>query len=262
MGNKRRALRTFLALISVLATGCAWLASAPDAVAGGWGYGYHGRCCYWGYPYYGSSVRLFFGFPFGFAAPAYYPPPYPVYAYPPPQPYYAYPPPPPRQAGQPRPFIVYFAFDRSTLTPQGAQVIDQAIAQFHQSGSAQIQVTGYTDAAGTRQYDLALSQRRAATVRDYMVRHGVPSGQILVSALGKDNPRVPTVEGVPEQQNRRVEIVIPTGPYAAAAPPGAGPPGAGGQCQRVQSNVMIDGKSQRAYGQACRQPDGSWRFVS
>lgn len=122
--------------------------------------------------------------------------------------FYSSPPPPPPPPVQPQSFTVYFDFDRSNLTADGARVVDQAIAQAQHFAPAQIQVGGYTDAAGADSYNLTLGQSRAMTVRNYMVDHGIPAGQILVRSFGKSDPRVPTPDRVPEAQNRRVEIVI------------------------------------------------------
>ena len=105
-------------------------------------------------------------------------------------------------------FLVFFDFDKADISPAGAQVIEQAAAAFKEGGAARLQATGYTDLAGPAAYNLTLSKRRADAVRDYLMRLGVPASAIVERALGKANPRVPTANGVPEPQNRRVEIVI------------------------------------------------------
>jgi outer membrane protein OmpA-like peptidoglycan-associated protein len=136
---------------------------------------------------------------FKFGAPP--PPPPPVAAAPPP-------PPAPLPPAPPRQFVVYFEFDKSDLTPEGAKVVLDAAATYKQTGSARIAVTGYTDLAGTQRYNLALSKRRADTVRSALVRQGVPDGAIAEAWRGKENPAVPTPDGVREPRNRRVEIVL------------------------------------------------------
>ena len=128
------------------------------------------------------------------------PPPAPVAAAPPPPP--APPPPAP-----PKQFVVYFEFDKSDLTPEGAKVVQDAADAYKQTGSARIAVTGYTDLAGTQRYNLGLSKRRADTVHAALVRDGVPDGVIAEAWRGKENPAVPTPDGVREPRNRRVEIV-------------------------------------------------------
>ncbi|HTZ78570.1 MAG TPA: outer membrane beta-barrel protein [Stellaceae bacterium] len=117
--------------------------------------------------------------------------------------------PAPAPAKQQQLFLVFFDFDKATLTPEGAQVVQQAAAAFKTSGVARIMVTGYTDLAGTQKYNLGLSKRRADTVRAALVKQGVPDSAIAEAWRGKENPRVPTPDGVREPQNRRVEIVLP-----------------------------------------------------
>ena len=104
-------------------------------------------------------------------------------------------------------FIVFFEYDKSTLTADGRRVVDSAAAAY-KSGKSGVAIAGYTDLAGTEQYNLALSRRRADTVKAALVRDGVPAAAIDESWHGKENPRVPTADGVREPQNRRVEITM------------------------------------------------------
>jgi len=127
---------------------------------------------------------------------------------PPPPPMAAPPAPPPAMAAPSKQmFIVFFEFDKSSLTPDGKKVVDAAAAAF-KSGKSGVAIAGYTDLAGTQQYNLALSKRRADTVKAALVKDGVPASAIDESYHGKENPRVPTADGVREPQNRRVEITM------------------------------------------------------
>ena len=108
-----------------------------------------------------------------------------------------------------RTFLVFFDFDRYNLTPDARRVIDAAAATYKAGGHARIDVSGYTDLAGTQAYNLRLSQRRADAVAMYLARQGVPKNVMDVKWFGKEHPRVPTADGVREPQNRRVEIVMP-----------------------------------------------------
>jgi outer membrane protein OmpA-like peptidoglycan-associated protein len=116
--------------------------------------------------------------------------------------------PAPAPAPQARTFLVFFDFDRSNLTADARHVIDAAIASYRSTGSARVEVSGYTDLAGTQAYNLRLSQRRADAVANYMMHQGLPKNVMDVKWFGKQHPRVPTPDGVREPQNRRVEIVM------------------------------------------------------
>jgi outer membrane protein OmpA-like peptidoglycan-associated protein len=114
-------------------------------------------------------------------------------------------PPPAAVAPQQQMFIVFFEFDKSALTADGKKVVDAAASAF-KSGKRGVAIAGYTDLSGTAQYNMALSKRRADVVKQALLKDGVPASAINESWHGKENPRVPTADGVREPQNRRVEI--------------------------------------------------------
>src|SRR4051812_27890244 len=129
---------------------------------------------------------------------------------PPPQPA---PPPPAAQASS---FMVFFDWDRSDLSGQAQNTIQQAANAFKSTGAARVTATGHADRSGPDNYNMALSLRRANAVKDSLIRNGVPAGAISVIGKGESQPLVPTADGVREPQNRRVEIVI--GEQAAGVP--------------------------------------------
>jgi outer membrane protein OmpA-like peptidoglycan-associated protein len=158
-------------------------------------------------PYSNHSLMLNLTYHFGTPAPT------PVAAAPPPPPAPVAkqpPPPPPAASAPPAPtvYIVFFAFDKSDISAVSAQVLDRAIADFRQSGSVKFLVQGYTDLAGTEQYNQKLSERRADAVKQYLLAHGVKVGEITEEWFGKKNPRVPTKDGERNQENRRAEIYL------------------------------------------------------
>jgi len=121
----------------------------------------------------------------------------------------AAPPPPPPAAPATTPsFMVFFDWDRSDLSQQALQTLQQVSAAYKQRGSARVVATGHADRSGPDDYNMALSLRRANAVKAALVRDGVPVSAIDESWHGKENPRVPTADGVREPQNRRVEIVL------------------------------------------------------
>ncbi|HKU99080.1 MAG TPA: OmpA family protein [Vineibacter sp.] len=117
-------------------------------------------------------------------------------------------PPPPAVGPTPAQYIVFFDFDRATLTAQALTTIKQAAAAAKSGNKTRIGVTGHADRAGSDAYNMALSLRRANAVKDALVREGIPATGITVVGRGESQPLVPTADGVREPQNRRVEIVL------------------------------------------------------
>jgi OOP family OmpA-OmpF porin len=107
-----------------------------------------------------------------------------------------------------RSYLVFFDWDKATLTPRAQQIIAEAAANSTKVQYTQIQVNGYTDTSGTPQYNQGLSIRRAQAVAAELVRDGVPKGSIAIQGFGETHLLVPTGPGVREPQNRRVEIII------------------------------------------------------
>lgn len=103
------------------------------------------------------------------------------------------------------PFLVFFDFDRSDITPEAARVIREAASKANASGAAAIQVIGHADRSGSASYNERLSMRRANAVKDELARNGISASSITVEGRGESDPLVPTADGVREPQNRRAE---------------------------------------------------------
>jgi outer membrane protein OmpA-like peptidoglycan-associated protein len=122
-------------------------------------------------------------------------------------------PPAAQQAPAPSPapartYLVFFDFDKSEITPEAARILKEAADNAKRSGVSRIVVTGHTDTVGTPQYNQRLSERRAAAVKDFLVREGLTQAQIDTVGKGESQLLVPTGDGVREARNRRAEIVI------------------------------------------------------
>ena len=107
-----------------------------------------------------------------------------------------------------RSYLVFFDWDRADLTDRARAIIADAAGASTKTSTTRLEVSGYADRTGTEGYNQALSRRRAATVAAELVRDGVPTASISISAYGDTRPLVPTAAGVREPQNRRVEIVL------------------------------------------------------
>lgn len=149
-----------------------------------------------------------FGAPEEPVAPPPPPPPPPVAEPAPP------PPPPPAPEAKvctPGPYIVFFDWDKSDITPEAESILDNAISNYADCSNTRVVIAGYTDRSGSAIYNKGLSQRRAETVRSYMGGKGIPDAAMQAEGFGETNPRVPTADGVRELQNRRVEITYGPG---------------------------------------------------
>jgi OOP family OmpA-OmpF porin len=125
------------------------------------------------------------------------------------------PPPPPAPAPIPaaapaRSYLVFFDWDKYSLTDRARQIIAEAAANSTHVQYTRIEVNGYTDTSGTPKYNLGLSIRRANAVKAELIKDGVPANAITTKGFGDDPAHllVPTGPGVREPQNRRVEIII------------------------------------------------------
>src|SRR5215472_15031318 len=130
-------------------------------------------------------------------------PPPPVAASPPPPP----PPPPPTT------FTVYFDYNSSLLGPAGGEVVRFAADAYKAGTPSNVQVTGFTDPAGSAGYNQKLSLKRASVVAATLVEDGVPRTSLTVSGDGE------TSGGSTPGQDRRVEVVVGGPPSAAPSPP-------------------------------------------
>lgn len=101
--------------------------------------------------------------------------------------------------------VFYFDFDSSSLTDAARMAVDAHIAVML-SNDESVRLEGHTDERGTREYNLALGERRANAVRDYMVANGVPSYRIEAISYGEENPVAFGSSEANWSQNRRVEL--------------------------------------------------------
>ncbi|MGH7079142.1 MAG: OmpA family protein [Acetobacteraceae bacterium] len=109
---------------------------------------------------------------------------------------------------QERDFLVFFDWNQAALTERARQVVGAAAHAAAGGGVTRINVNGYTDTTGTREYNHALSLRRARAVAAELIADGVPKGGIAIMGFGETHLLVPTGPGVREPQNRRVEIIL------------------------------------------------------
>ncbi len=101
--------------------------------------------------------------------------------------------------------VFYFEFDSSTLTSQAQAALNAHIALL-KTNDKSVRLEGHTDERGTREYNMALGERRANAVRDYMVVNGIPSYRIETVSYGEEQPIAYGSGESNWSQNRRVEL--------------------------------------------------------
>jgi outer membrane protein OmpA-like peptidoglycan-associated protein len=108
----------------------------------------------------------------------------------------------------PHHFRLYFIVGSPELTPESRIAYRAVFDDTKQRPVYEIEVIGFTDTVGDLPYNQALSLRRAAAVRDTLVRDGLDRQAISIAGRGKRDPLVPTADQTAEPRNRRVEITV------------------------------------------------------
>jgi len=101
--------------------------------------------------------------------------------------------------------VFYFEYDSSSLTPAAIDALNAHIAAL-QGGDSSVRLEGHTDERGTREYNMALGERRANSVRDYMVANGIATYRIETVSYGEERPVAYGSGESNWSQNRRVEL--------------------------------------------------------
>ena len=103
---------------------------------------------------------------------------------------------------------VFFAFDSSAISPDSAEILDTQVKWLKKHENVNVIVQGYCDERGTREYNLALGERRANAVKQYLVSHGISASRISTISYGKERPAVLGNNEAAWAQNRRSVTVV------------------------------------------------------
>ncbi len=109
---------------------------------------------------------------------------------------------------------VLFESGRADLKAGAAGNLSKLVAFLTKYPERVVTIEGYTDSIGGDDYNQALSQRRADSVRSYLVRAGVESGRLTAAGMGKNDPVAGNDSAIGRQQNRRVAVIISNPPTA------------------------------------------------
>ena len=110
-------------------------------------------------------------------------------------------------ASKPSTNSVYFAFDRSGLDAAARATLDGYAAWLNANNSTNVTIEGNCDERGSREYNLALGQRRADSVRDYLASRGVSASRVDTVSFGEERPACTGSGEACWAQNRRGDIV-------------------------------------------------------
>lgn len=102
---------------------------------------------------------------------------------------------------------VFFGFDSFALSADGKAILDANAAWLKANGARRVQVEGHCDERGTVEYNLALGERRANVVKDYLVSHGVDAAQLSTISYGEERAMDPGHGESAWAKNRRAEFV-------------------------------------------------------
>jgi len=130
------------------------------------------------------------------------------------------PPPPPAPAPAPEPVVVrpppdvapasvYFDYDTAELSPESRAVLQDFFDQARARPDRSVRIEGNCDERGTREYNLALGQRRADAARKYLENLGLDTARITTVSNGKERPRAAGSDEAAWKENRRDDL-IPT----------------------------------------------------
>lgn len=103
---------------------------------------------------------------------------------------------------------INFDFDRASVRGDVKKRLSRVIRLLQEMPEIDVEIVGYTDDVGSVDYNLALSMRRAESVRDYMVAQGIDASRLSVSGRGEADPIVPNSTPEGQAVNRRVEFVV------------------------------------------------------
>jgi peptidoglycan-associated lipoprotein len=106
---------------------------------------------------------------------------------------------------------IYFIVDQSDLTPEGQEILTKQAQWLQQYSNVVVQVEGHSDERGTREYNIALSARRATATREFLIAQGVNPKRISSIAYGKERPAALCDAEQCWTQNRRAVTVITGG---------------------------------------------------
>lgn len=98
---------------------------------------------------------------------------------------------------------VFFAYDSSDLAPEATDTLNRQVEWLNRYPNVNVTIEGHSDERGTREYNIALGERRAMAVKTYLTSMGVSSARVSTISYGKERPAVVGSDAASWAQNRR-----------------------------------------------------------
>ena len=103
---------------------------------------------------------------------------------------------------------VHFDFDRYSLRPEATRILDEAVKALQENPELRLEVEGHTCNIGTAEYNLALGERRANAVRDYLTSRGIGADRLRTVSYGEERPKFDNSREETRRLNRRAAMVV------------------------------------------------------
>jgi outer membrane protein OmpA-like peptidoglycan-associated protein len=100
----------------------------------------------------------------------------------------------------------HFAYDSSVIEPRSFETLDQAARILHEYSTLALEISGHTDATGTRDHNLELAAARAEAVKAYLVAKGIAGSRLRTIGIGPDRPLTTNDTEEGRARNRRIEF--------------------------------------------------------
>lgn len=103
---------------------------------------------------------------------------------------------------------VHFDFDRYSLRPEATRALDEAVKTLQENAELRLEVEGHTCNIGTAEYNLALGERRATSVREYLASRGIGADRLRTVSYGEERPKHDNAREETRRLNRRAALVV------------------------------------------------------
>ena len=103
---------------------------------------------------------------------------------------------------------VHFDFDRYSLRPEATRALDEAIKTLQANPELRLEIEGHTCNIGTSEYNLALGERRASAVREYLAGRGIGADRLRTVSYGEERPKYDNAREETRRLNRRAALTV------------------------------------------------------